>query len=492
MNASQQKSKPSSWSVLAFALRQDSLKGRTLRSMAALSVGTVFERVLRVVRNMVLARILVPQAFGAMAILLMVSEIFEAFTEVGVKQSVIQNRKGAQVDYLNVAWWFQSLRGLVLYGIAFGVSPLIADFYGSSELATMMRVLFVAVVANGFTSPGTYLLEKKIHFGRWAFLMQSSALIGTLVTVVLAVFFLPGTWALVLGFVAEAILRCILSFVLCPFMPSLKIDFDCLRDVIAYGRCMFGVPLLAVIAFRLDVMVLGKVVSHEMLGMYALAASLASQPSILFSKILNPILLPVLAERQNDKAALRQIILDGTRFTAVFGMPISAFLILCAQPLLSIVYGAKFGVVAVPFAFLCAYILVRSEGAVLSSVYLAVGRPDLHRRFVILRLVLLASLIYPASIYLGLEGAAMVVLFANLLSLCMQVFWISQLVGVELRKYLTSLVPGLKLASVVLLPMLLLKVLEIEGIVVHLVLCAIMCLVACVVGLVLLWRRLKT
>ena len=79
-----------------------------------LAAGTLVERLARLGRNMLLARIIAPDQFGLMAIVLAVLALFEALTEVGVAQAVIQNERGTTPEFLNVAWWFGIARGVVV------------------------------------------------------------------------------------------------------------------------------------------------------------------------------------------------------------------------------------------------------------------------------------------------------------------------------------------------------------------------------------------
>lgn len=76
-----------------------------------MAAGTLVERLVRLGRNMILARLIAPDQFGLMAIVLAVIGLFEALTEVGVAQAVIQNKKGDTPEFLNLAWWFGVARG---------------------------------------------------------------------------------------------------------------------------------------------------------------------------------------------------------------------------------------------------------------------------------------------------------------------------------------------------------------------------------------------
>lgn len=469
-------------------IKGNSLKARSARGVVTLGIGTVAERGLRFVRNMILARLLAPEQFGLMAIVMAGSMALEAFTDVGVKQSVIHNKKGDKAEYLNVAWWFQAVRGLGLFAVAYISAPWISHFYESAELLPLMRFAFVAILFNSLISPRVHVLEKKIHFGKLVFLSQGSGLLGTLISLGLAFFVVRNVWALVIGYVAEVVIRCSLSFVLCPFRPRLSFDRGCLSELLRFARGMLGLAFLTVVIRQTDILVLGKVVSGEQLGMYYLALQLAYQPVLLFERMIGKVLLPAFAEKQDDKESIRRAMLTIVKTTAVFGVPLLAFLIICAGPILSLVYGSPFGAVSVPFSFLCLWALVTTQAIGVGSVLIGVGMPHLHRRAVALRAVILIGLIYPAIRFWGLSGAAGAVLVAYSVALVPPFLWMRWLINLKLNEYALSWLPGFWASLVVIVPTILLRYSSGTKYTLSMIVGIISCLGAWLVGLLLLKR----
>ena len=426
-------------------LRGADIKAKSLRGVVALSIGTVAGRSMRFIRSMVLARILAPDQIGIMAIVMSFSIAFEALTEVGVKQSIIQNKRGADTNYLNVAWWMQAVRALCLYGIAVLSAPLISSFYGNPDLLGLLRVAFLAIALRGFVSPRAHVLEKEYKFGRAVFLVQGSAILGAIITIVLA-FVIRNVWALVIGFVAEMALLCILSFILVPFLPRFQIDRKCLGELMKYARRMFGLPVLAMLSFQAPILVLGKVISADQLGLYSFAALFAYIPIELFIKIISPVLLPAFSEKQDDKNALCRGLIKTTWWTAFFTIPSIAFMVCCSSELLLLAYGPQYVAMSITFTVLCLQILARNEATILAGLYLAVGLPHLQRRFAIVRAVFIIGLIYPASVYFGPLGAAVVIVLSNFSILFMQALKARGVIGLKLSRYIRSYIPGLLMA----------------------------------------------
>ena len=426
-----------------------SLKAKGARSVMKLGIGMSAGHSMRFIRRMILARLLAPSEIGVMAIVLSISMAFEAFTEVGVKQAIIQNKRGADADYLNVAWWFQVARGLILFIVAYLAAPWISSFYHMPELLRLLQVAFFAILFRGLVSPRAFVLEKEYKFGRAVFLTQGSVLLGSTITIVLA-FLIRNVWALVVGFVAEMVIRCLLSFILVPFLPRLKIDRKSLSELTKFARGMFGLPILAVINFQAHILVLGRVIPDAQLGLYSYAALLAYLPIDLYGKIINPVLLPGFSEKQDDRNALCRGVLQITRWTAIICIPLIAFIASCASELLALVYSAPYAAMAIPFAVLSLWMLFQNQSMVLLSAYLALGKPHLHRWFAIVRAAVILSLIYPASVYFGPLGAAFVIVLSNCIIVFLQVIGCRRIIDLRIGAYIRSYFPGLLMALPIL------------------------------------------
>jgi len=423
-------------------LKGTGIKAKSARAVVKLSVGTFTGRGIRFLRNMLLARILAPDQIGMMALVMSFSITFEALTEVGVKQSIIQNKQGAHADYLNVAWWMQMVRGLCLFGIAVLLAPWISSFYDNPELLNLLRVSFIAIMLKGFVSPRTYVLEKEYKFGRAVFLIQGSAILGTIITIVLALV-MRNVWALAIGFVSEMAFLSVLSFLLVPFLPRFRLDRKSLNELLKFSRGIFGLPILNALSFQAPILILGMVISSHQLGLYYLASLFAFIPTDLYARIIGPVLLPAFSEKQDDKHALYRGLLRTTRYTAFLIVPLIAFMVCSSRDLLGVVYGPQYVAMAVPFAVLCLQILARSEASILAGMYLAVGKPHLQRRFAIVRAVILIVFIYPAAVRFGPVGAVVVIVLGNYSVLLLQVFKAREVFDLKLSRYMRSYITGL-------------------------------------------------
>jgi O-antigen/teichoic acid export membrane protein len=475
-----------------------SLKARCARSSVALGIGVFSAKLFGLGSKVVLTRLLVPQEMGLMVMILSLTAFFEVLTEIGIKQSVIQHKNGANPEYLNMAWWFQSLRAIGLYAVAFITAPWLCEFYFRSrpevltrysmvELITLIRVAFLSIPLNGFISPGAYILEKKFRFGRAMIITQGGFILGTIVTIVLA-FVARNVWAIVIGFAGIGFFRCLMSYILCPLVPKFAYDRESFNGLYHFARGVFGLPVLTYIAFNIDVLVAGKLVSTSLVGFYGMALTLALAPWEIFAGIMNPVLLPAFAEKQDDRESLCRAVLQIAKYTALFAIPPTALAMVCGGTILTIIYGAEYSAVAVPFGLLCVCVLLLIQGGIFANVFFGIGQPGKHRLFVGLRALILILLIYPSIKFFGLTGAAAVVVLANFIALFLQVTVACKTIGLSVLDYTISWLLGLAFAIPVLAVVVFVRWLKPDLPIVYFAIGLLSCIVVCLAGLVLLKR----
>ena len=431
-------------------LQGDSLKAKSARGVMKLSMGAGVERVLRLVRTMILTRILAPDQFGLMAIILVLVNGFESLSEVGIKLAVVQNKRGCDPEFLNATWWFQAVRGLGLFAVAMLAAPFVSSFYEKPHLLILLQVALLSIVFRGFISPRAYTFQREYKFGLIVLHIQGSAFCGTIVTIVCA-FVLKNIWALVIGYVAESFCLCFLSYILAPFKLRLGIDRKCLKELTTFARGMFGTPILTIIGPGATVFVLGKVVTEEQLGLYSLAGQLASLPILFFSQTIGQVLLPGFARKQDDRVSLNKAVLKVSKIVTSFTIPLVVYMMVCSSGLLFILWGPRYVEVTIPASILSLAMLARIQGNILSTTYIALGRPELQRRYAALRAANTVVLIYPMTVYFGLTGAAVVSVFTNHISLLMLIFWCRKVMPLKYDEYFRCYMPGLLLAFPVII-----------------------------------------
>ena len=326
----------------------------------------------RFARNMMLTRLLAPSAFGAMAIVMSSSAIVGALTEVGLKAAVIQNPRGGEKAYLNAGWWMGMGRAISTYVIIFAMAPWVARFYGNAELSALLRVALLSTLFDGAMSPRSILPQKEMKFGRWMAISNGGGICGVILTVILS-FYLRDVWALAIGSCSENAFRCLLSYILCPGLPSLGWDRHAVRDLYKFSRAVFGLSFLNLIFSRTDIFVLGKLYSTTALGLYTMAVFLVQTPSSFLTTMMVQTLFPAFAHVQEDKERVNRILMEATSWLILLGLPGVVVIYLCGHSLLTVIYGARYVAAAGPLAVAAIVVFLNVLNAAITCVFTAYG-----------------------------------------------------------------------------------------------------------------------
>jgi O-antigen/teichoic acid export membrane protein len=444
MNPLQQK-----FQKLAGLVRNQNLLGRILRGGAIVGAGSTVEHAFRFARNLILTRLLMPEALGTMAIILAVNAALESFTEVGIRESVVSYPQANQKPFLNAVWLLAAGRGLILFILGCILAPFLGSFYHMPHYTGLFMLSFTTMIFNGAISSKTYLALKKMQYGKWVAIMQGGALIGISLTLLL-VWLGWGVKALVFGYVAEAISKFILSFILCPFMPGTTFDKEHSSYLSKFTKSMAGVPLLTFLFLQADIFVLGKMVSKSDVGLYGMAASLAGIPAIVIAVFINPILMPAFAEMKEQGSRINNALLRATGIMSLIGFPFCAWAWLCGSDIMHTVYGSAYASVGTVFALLICTTMLRTMASPIPAIYLGIGQPALNRLFTILRAIAMIAIIYPAIRFWGLKGAAVAGGIAMSISWIFQVWRMTDLTGLSKRLYALQIGSGLIGAGIVI------------------------------------------
>jgi O-antigen/teichoic acid export membrane protein len=432
----------------------DRFKARAAGGGLWLLTGTVGEQATRlVVRSLLAHFFLTPAHFGAAVLIGALITGFEAMTDIGVRTAIVQNKRGAERDFLNGAWWFGAIRGLCLYGLGMALAPLIVRFYDDPnrqiDLFPLFAVALLSVVFKGMMSPRAYVALKEMKYRSWIAIEHGGGILGMAVLLVLGIV-TRSVWALVIGIAAESAARCALSYVIRPFRPNLKIGPEAVSELTRFARGMFGLGALAFLFNKCDAYVLGKMVSEGELGAFGFAFGLAQIPMMFSRTVIGPILLPAFSRMQEDPERLQRALVKATRLQAAVFFPALTVLACLAGPILTALYGAYYGLAALALVNLCLRIAIAATGQTMAESLFATGRPELNRRAAAVRTAVMVVAVVPLVWLLGIAGAALASALAVSVWLVMTAVMVRRISGLRLREYFRSLGPGVLSSGAIL------------------------------------------
>ncbi len=397
------------------------------------------------VRDMILARWLMPDELGLVATATIAVSALELFAELGFSSALIY-RKDDVDKAANTAFILVIINCLILYGIAWVAAPYVAEFFsnqieGATELLTrVLRVLALTMVLASFGEVPLTLLTKGLGFKRRVLPEMIAGLSGTAVSIVLA-FMQKGVWAIVFGRVITSLLMSILVWFFCDWRPKLSFDRGMAKELWDYGRHIIGSQVLVFGITNIDNAMVAKYVGQAALGGYWLAYKLSNLPATEIGRVVGRVMFPTYSRVQGDLVRLRQVFLKSAKFVALVAFPVAAITAVFAPDFMVVAYGGKFPFAVVPLQLLTIYGLARAIAGTMGSVFKAGGKPKWLVYIAIWRLITMASLLYPAIQWRGITGVAILSAAVAIVDFAISLTLTNRIIKAHWLSYLRIFVP---------------------------------------------------
>ncbi len=327
----------------AYVPEQRSLKRRAVRGavLSVLNVGGV--QILRLAGNLIVTRLLFPEAYGLMLMVLVLNQGLQMLSDVGILPNIIQHERGDDRDFLDTAWTIQILRGLLLTVLAASIAWPYAAFYEHSELFALVLFASAEGVVSGLNSTKLATLNRRIELGRLVFVNLIAQAVTVTVMVTWAVLS-PTVWSLLGGALAGDMTRMVLSHLALPGrMNRLRWDARAARVIFDFGKWIFLSTLVTYLGLRFDSIALGKLVSLEALGVYNIGQSLAALPILVTGQVVIWVLLPAFSESyRGDPASFAANVRRGRRVLNAAGVLMIASTAVFAPAFFYLLYDARY------------------------------------------------------------------------------------------------------------------------------------------------------
>lgn len=367
-------------------------------------------RGLAVVRMIVLARLLAPEDFGLMGIALLSLATLETLSQTGYHASLIQKDTDVR-GYLDTAWTVSVVRGIVLFLVLSLAAPLIAVFFNTPSAVSIIRIVALSLLLNGFRNIGMIYFEKELELNKKAVFELSAILTNFLVALTLA-FFLRNAWALVWGDLAANSVRLVLSYFIHGYRPRLKIEKEKLIELFSFGRWIYFSALLVFLVTKGDDFFVGKMLGAAALGYYQMAFMISNLPTTEISHVISSVTFPAYAKMQSDIGRLHDAYMKVLQVTIFIVMPFAGVLLVLSGELTNIFLGEKWLAIVPVIQVLAVSGLVRAIAATTGPIFHGLGIPAVDTFWQVIRLIVLICAIYPLSMHWGLNGVALAVLLS--------------------------------------------------------------------------------
>ncbi len=378
------------------------LTKRVMRGAAWIIGGRFVVRTLGLVNTLILARLLLPEDFGLVAIGVTVMQLLQNITDIGVSRTVVKFRDAGRKQY-DTLFTISLIRGLAVTAVMLLAATLAGGFYNDPRATVVFFGISIVPLLHAIINPRFFEFERELDFSKQFGLEAADKLIGVAVSITIAVVF-QSYWAIILGLVSGAFAQTIMSWLLRPYRP--RLSFAAIGEIGGFAGWLAGLSFVAALNNKLDVLFLGKFVSPADVGAFFVGGSIASLPSGEVAIPMARAIYPGFSELQGDSAAMRRAYLRGAEALAFIAMPASFGVAFVAQDLVALLLGAGWERAVLMLQYF-------SPAAGLAVIFYATNAYALalgRARLIFLREVLVFFIRMPifiiAAYFYGLLGAA--------------------------------------------------------------------------------------
>ena len=383
---------------------QGDLKSEVIHGVTWATIASVMVRLLATISNLVLAKLLAPEVFGIIAAAYIVIAAMELFSDFGINKALIQYDGDIKLAS-NVALTLRLGQGIFLFILAAVFAKSFAYYYETPELRAIIIVLSLNFILSAMGTVPMTLLSRDLKFKQQLTPQVVPVTLQVVVSISMAAAGY-GAWSIVAGLASMNIVRTWLFWRASPFKLRLQIDLKVTGALLKFGLPLFGNGLVLYFLYQIDKLVVGKTLGMEQLGYYAFAFIIINLPTTEVVYLLNRVMFPTYALIGRHKGELKNAYLKSLKYIMLIIVPLNFGIPVLGGDLFQALYGDKWVAAIAPLQAFGLFAFMRSMGATMSNIFLALGKTKFLFGIAAMCMVLVALFIYPAATIIGIAGVA--------------------------------------------------------------------------------------
>jgi O-antigen/teichoic acid export membrane protein len=418
-----------------------SLKLRTLHASAWTLSGYGTSLVLRLLGNLIIARLLSPDVFGVMAVCTAVQVIITLTGDIGLRQAVIRSANIQDPLFLNTAWTVQILRGLSIWIICIGTAIVLyvlnssgaipaGSVYANESLPFLIAATSFGIVIDSLQSMKVMSMGRRLDLRKLTIIEFIQMVIGLSVAISLA-WATRSIWCFVGSSLTGSIVSVLAGHVWLPgIRDRIAWDRRALKELLHFGKWASLSSFMGVLASNGNRLLLGAWLTPTSLGLYSIASNLSSVIDGIGGRVFGSVSLPVLSEIVHEQPhRLREVFFRMRRGADASYVGSAGFLYASGNAIVALLYDQRYSAAGQMLQLLSFYLLFARYGLV-QDVYIALGKPNYLTAINVIKVGSLLVLLPLMFYLLGTQGAILGV--ALYLSPTIPlIFWLNQKHGLN-------------------------------------------------------------
>lgn len=324
--------------------------------------------------SVVLARILLPEDYGTVAMVIVFINIANVFVTSGLSTALIQKKDATELDFSTI-FYCTLVLSIFIYIILFIAAPYIATFYNRQELTSIIRVFSIKVIISSYNSVQHAYVSKHLMFKKFFY----STLIGTIVSGIVGIILAlsgAGTWAIVAQYLVNSTIDTIVLAFTVPWCPHYLFSMKAAKPLVRYGWKVLAADLIGTIYNNIRSLLIGKFYSSSDLAFYNKGKQFPELVCNNIDTTISSVLFPAMSNYGDVPAKIKALTRKSIQVSSYVIFPIMVGLAAVAKPLITILLTEKW-IEAVPYLqILCiAYAINTISNANLQAMR-ALGRSD--------------------------------------------------------------------------------------------------------------------
>lgn len=386
---------------------------RIKRGVFVMTASRIAQRVLGLLRFVVLTHWLSPADVGLVVVGVLAIDTLNMLTVTGLASAFIQ-RKDAAADCLDAVWTLQLTRALGLVVLAALVAPVVGFALEEPGVVPLIRALALMLLINGLSSGAAMMLRRDLDFGPLGIAQTLGAVADVIVTLWL-VSVTHSPWAMVAGQLTQSLINAIASYIIHPYRPRLDFAWGKLRGLWRTGAWMGASHMLLFASRRADDLLVTALAGHAALAVYQPAFRLANLPGTEGTDVLAGVFFPAYSRLQADPARARSLRGRVLRFTALLTLPFAAALIVAGPWATTVLFGPEWLSMGTLLQILAVQGAIQALGETARPILFAAGKPRAYAALKSLHVGVFVLLGVPLVYFHGAIGAALATTAASLL-----------------------------------------------------------------------------
>lgn len=366
-------------------------------------------QIIRLVSNLIISRLLFPEAFGLMALVYTFLSGLEMLSDFGVFPNIIQSKRGDDPKFLNTAWTLHGVRGIILWFCACLISWPVSVFYKEPILQWLLPVAGLTTVMSGFVSTKWATTNRNLDLRRLTIVEISTQILSIIVLIgcafVAKMMNAPrdvAVWSLVVGSLFASAIKLILSHT---YLQGEKNRFDwdreSLTELAQFGRWVFFTTLLTFFALQGSNLVIPRLMGVAFLGIFSFAQNLSRLTGDIVTIVGTRVLFPSYAELARDRPERLYPVLRKSRLVLnLLTLGVSLFFVFFGESLIHLMYDKRYADAGWMLQILALGALVATPGATYTNVLLAQGKTSIMTSLMAIQVVLQFTTMF-VGYYLG-------------------------------------------------------------------------------------------